>query len=147
MGTISRVVIAIHPSIGYLHRQQRACPFPSRREEGCKALPETLGRGLAKSETFRLSAVCYPRRPDGPPIKINERLYETPMPIIIAAAIIPLAWSMSMAAEPEEPGHVDFGTFSPPASGGEFVEVNLSSNIISVAARWCQGTKPKSLNC
>ena len=33
------------------------------------------------------------------------------------------------------PGEVDFGEFTPPNSGGEFVEVNLGSNLIALAAR------------
>ena len=32
------------------------------------------------------------------------------------------------------PGEVDFGEFTPPHSGGEFVEVNIGSNLIALAA-------------
>ena len=58
-----------------------------------------------------------------------------PTPILIATAILTFALSVSRAAETPEPGHVDFGTFSR-AAGGEFVEVNLSGAVLSLAARF-----------
>jgi len=36
----------------------------------------------------------------------------------------------------------DFGTFSAPSGGGEFVEVNVTSNLISFAARLIQKEEP-----
>lgn len=53
-----------------------------------------------------------------------------------AAALI--AASFNLYAEDLPPGHVDFGAFSPPGSGGQFVEVNLTSNLISLAARFVE---------
>jgi len=38
-------------------------------------------------------------------------------------------------AESLPAGEVDFGEFSPPNSGGEYVEINLGSTLLSVAAR------------
>jgi hypothetical protein len=37
---------------------------------------------------------------------------------------------------------VDFGTFSPPKNGGEFVEVNLPSNLIALAGRILEKQEP-----
>jgi hypothetical protein len=39
-------------------------------------------------------------------------------------------------------GQIDFGTFTPPPSGGEFVEVNIPSNLISLAARFVEKEEP-----
>ncbi|MBI2926810.1 MAG: DUF4252 domain-containing protein [Verrucomicrobia bacterium] len=46
-------------------------------------------------------------------------------------------------AENTAPGYVDFGKFSPSASGGEFVEVNVKSNLISMVARLAQKSEPE----
>ena len=40
------------------------------------------------------------------------------------------------------PGQVDFGTFIPPSGGGQFVEVNVSSSLISMAARFLEKQEP-----
>lgn len=53
-----------------------------------------------------------------------------------AAALITA--STSLLAEDLPPGQVDFGAFSPPDSGGQFVEVNISSSLISLAARFVE---------
>lgn len=57
------------------------------------------------------------------------------MPILAATTILAFALAARAGAESLQPGEVDFGQFSPPSSGGEFVEVNLGSNLISLAAR------------
>src|SRR5438552_12816417 len=46
-------------------------------------------------------------------------------------------------AENTPPGYIDFGKFSPPASGGEFVEVHITSNLISMAARFAEKDEPE----
>ena len=56
---------------------------------------------------------------------------------LLSAPLVPYAQSENLP-----PGQVDFGTFSPSASGGEFVEVNLSSNLISMAARFIEKQEP-----
>jgi len=45
-------------------------------------------------------------------------------------------------AESLPPGQVDFGNFSPALSSGEFVEVNVSSTLISLAARFIEKEEP-----
>jgi hypothetical protein len=47
-----------------------------------------------------------------------------------------------LSAEPMHPGQIDFGPFMP-ASGGEFVEINLSSTLISLAARLVDKSEPE----
>ncbi len=39
-------------------------------------------------------------------------------------------------------GQVDFGIFSPPKNGGEFVEVNLPANLIALATRVVEKQEP-----
>jgi hypothetical protein len=46
------------------------------------------------------------------------------------------------AAESLPPGQVDFGTFTPPGSNGEFVEVNVTSSLISLAAHFLEKDEP-----
>jgi len=40
------------------------------------------------------------------------------------------------------PGQVDFGQFSPPASGGQFVEVNVPSSLIALASHFVEKQEP-----
>ncbi len=65
------------------------------------------------------------------------------MPFVAAVAIISTITSTSLAAETQPPGQVDFGKFAPPGSGGEFVEVNLSSSLISLAAKLVEKDEPE----
>ena len=39
-------------------------------------------------------------------------------------------------------GQVDFGTFTPPADGGQFVEVQINSNLLSLAAQVVEKQQP-----
>ncbi len=47
-------------------------------------------------------------------------------------------------AENTPAGYVDFGKFSAPASGGEFVEVHVKSNLIAMAARLTEKSEPEA---
>jgi hypothetical protein len=50
-----------------------------------------------------------------------------------------LAWGADTATG----GYVDFGKFSPPTNGGEFVEVNVKSNLIAMVARLAKQSEPE----
>ncbi len=65
------------------------------------------------------------------------------MPMAVGIAVLATIMSAGHCAEGLPPGQVDFGKFSPPGSGGEFVEVNLSSNLISLAARLVEKEEPE----
>jgi Na+-translocating ferredoxin:NAD+ oxidoreductase RnfG subunit len=67
--------------------------------------------------------------------------YLKPITAGISAFII--IASVGLQAETLPPGQVDFGKFSPPGAGGEFVEVNLSSSLISLAARFLEKDEPE----
>jgi len=56
----------------------------------------------------------------------------------VGATILSMSVAASARADNLPPGQVDFGVFSAPASGGEFVEVNLTSNLIALAARFVE---------
>jgi len=62
---------------------------------------------------------------------------------ILPLAVLSAFASVSVYAENNPPGYVDFGKFSPPASGGEFVEVHITGNLISMAARFAEKDEPE----
>jgi hypothetical protein len=49
---------------------------------------------------------------------------------------------LALAADKAAPGQVDFGSFTAPSGGGEFVEVNIPGNLISLAARFVEKQEP-----
>jgi hypothetical protein len=63
------------------------------------------------------------------------------MPWMIGTATLWAATSLVLAAE-EMPGKVDFGAFSPPKGGGQFVQVNVPSSVIALAARFVEKEEP-----
>jgi len=56
-----------------------------------------------------------------------------------------LAGVLCFAAQDDKAlaGYVDFGKLAAPASGGEFVEVQISSNLIGMAARLVEKSEPE----
>ena len=64
------------------------------------------------------------------------------IPNTLRLAIASAAISISAYAVKPTAGYVDFGKFSPSASGREFVEVHVTSSIISMAARLTQKSEP-----
>jgi allophanate hydrolase subunit 1 len=58
--------------------------------------------------------------------------------VLIAAAALPLP----IYAQSPDNGHVDFGKFTPPDKGGEFVEVNVNSNLIAMVSRLTKHDDP-----
>ena len=61
-------------------------------------------------------------------------------PVIAISALV-AGTSLSAFAE-TSPGQVDFGTFTPPGNGGEFVEVQVRSNLLSLAAQLVEKQQP-----
>jgi hypothetical protein len=57
----------------------------------------------------------------------------------LAAALTPLSL---LAANPPA-GYIDFGKLNPGPSGGQFVEVNVNSNLIAMAAKLTQRAEPE----
>ena len=60
----------------------------------------------------------------------------------VALAVLSAFASVGICAESPPAGYVDFGKFAPPTSGGEFVEVHIKSNLISMAARLVEKSEP-----
>lgn len=52
----------------------------------------------------------------------------------LAAVALSVSLGLAAHAEKSSSGSIDFGKFTPPASGGEFVEVNLKGNLLSMVA-------------
>src|SRR5882672_12689077 len=62
----------------------------------------------------------------------------------LALAVLSAFASVGVCADNPPPGYVDFGKFLPPASGGEFVEVHIKSNLISMVARLAEKSEPEA---
>jgi len=60
---------------------------------------------------------------------------------VLAAAVSSVAVTARLYGE-ALPGQVDFGTFTAPASGAEFVEVNVTSSLISLATKFLEKDQP-----
>ncbi len=61
----------------------------------------------------------------------------------VCLAVFSALIATTVHAEQAAPGYVDFGKFSPAVSGGEFVEVQVKSNLTSMAARLAQKDQPE----
>ena len=59
------------------------------------------------------------------------------------AALLGAMITAGFSAGTPEAGYVDFGKFSPPSAGGEFVEVHINSNLISMASRLAERHEPE----
>jgi hypothetical protein len=66
------------------------------------------------------------------------------MPCVIGTAIICAVANLSAVADQLLPGQVDFGSFSPPKSGGQFVEVNVPAALINLAAQVVAKDEPEA---
>jgi hypothetical protein len=60
----------------------------------------------------------------------------------LGTAVLAAAMVVNVHGETLLPGQIDFGSFAPPTGGGEFVEVNISSSLISLAARLVEKSEP-----
>jgi hypothetical protein len=64
----------------------------------------------------------------------------------LGAALLLACGTFSGFAANLPAGYVDFGRFTPPNNGSEFVEVNVSSNVISMVARLAEKSEPEVAN-
>src|SRR3982751_5107601 len=62
---------------------------------------------------------------------------------ILAAAALAVALNTPVTAENLPAGQVDFGKFSPPTSGAEFVEINIGSGLLSMVSRLVPKDEPE----
>ena len=63
----------------------------------------------------------------------------------LAAAVATMVISLGACADTPGPGYVDFGKFTPPSEGGEFVEVNINSDIIGLVAALAGKQEPAAV--
>jgi hypothetical protein len=61
---------------------------------------------------------------------------------MLGLAVLSVALNSNLRADTPATGLVDFGKF-PAAAGGEFVEVNINSNLISLVARLTEKSEPR----
>src|ERR1017187_3913619 len=60
----------------------------------------------------------------------------------LTIAVIAAGVSLNVLAGPP-PGQVDFGKFTPSGDGGEFVEIQINSNLLSLAAQMVEKQSPE----
>src|SRR5436190_8898373 len=72
------------------------------------------------------------------PQNIMNHLIRDTLALSVLSALV----SVGVCADNPPAGYVDFGKFSTPASGGEFVEVHIKSNLISMVARLVEKSEP-----
>jgi arginine repressor len=65
------------------------------------------------------------------------------MPWMIGTVTLCAAATLALGADETLPGQVDFGTFPPPKGDGEFVEVNVPTGLITLAARLVEKEQPE----
>jgi hypothetical protein len=61
---------------------------------------------------------------------------------VLLSVLLGLA-SISAYSE-DVPGQIDFGSFTPPKAGGEFVEVNIPQSLIFLASRFVEKQEPEA---
>jgi hypothetical protein len=65
------------------------------------------------------------------------------MPLAVGTVTLCIAMMTGARAGELPPGQVDFGSFSPPKEGGDFVEVNIPTSLISLASRLVEKDEPE----
>ena len=65
------------------------------------------------------------------------------MHITIGSTIVVALLSLPIHAQNQPPGYVDFGKFSPPGSGAEFVQIDLKSNLVSMVSQMAKQGAPE----
>ena len=61
---------------------------------------------------------------------------------MIGTATLCAAATLALGADDMLPGQVDFGAFTPPKGDGQFVEVNVSASLISLASKLVEKDDP-----
>jgi len=61
---------------------------------------------------------------------------------LLASAMLPLSLAATAFGDSLPPGQVDFGSFTAAASGAQFVEVNVSTSLIALAAKFVEKDQP-----
>jgi hypothetical protein len=61
----------------------------------------------------------------------------------LGSAAMAALLNLNLQAGPPAAGYVDFGKITPPQAGGEFVEVHIKSNLLSMVARLTQKEEPE----
>jgi hypothetical protein len=88
------------------------------------------GRGRKTSEANKISITS---------MTFMKHLIRNTFGVAALAAMM----AVNAPAQNQGPGFVDFGKFSPPSSGGEFVEVHINGNLISLVARLADKAEPE----
>lgn len=68
---------------------------------------------------------------------------KTKLSYSLAIAVLAAGVSFNVLAGPP-PGQVDFGKFTPPGDDGQFVEIQINSNLLSLAAQVVEKQQPET---
>jgi hypothetical protein len=68
---------------------------------------------------------------------------KNPIRSTLQTATLGLLLALPLCADTNGSGYVDLGKFSPPKSGGQFVEVNLKGSLLAMAARIAEKQEPE----
>src|SRR2546423_1338419 len=103
------------------HYRRRSC------ELLCQFAANSKGKLFFHIPGFLFEGKTIPAIPE-----TNKMLMKSQMPILLAVSMLSAIVCTNISAQNLPPGQVDFGKFSPPGSGGEFVEVNVTTTLISL---------------
>jgi hypothetical protein len=116
----------------------------SREANGGKNSAPRGGVGTFLKLFVRLPGVSddgnsgFPDRQIKPTI---DELMKTMIRYPLAIAVLAAGVRLNVLADPP-PGQVDFGKFTPSGDGGEFVEIQIKSNLLSLAAQMVEKQEP-----
>jgi len=82
----------------------------------------------------------FPKRTPEPTI---DEFMKTTIRYPLAIAVLAAGISLNVLAGPP-PGQVDFGKFTPPGDDGQFVEIQINSNLLSLAAQVVENQQPET---
>lgn len=76
-------------------------------------------------------------------LKMKAMTMKSLIPSTLVLAALGAGLTLNLAAANLPAGYVDFGTFTPPGGGGQFVEVNANSNLLAMTARLARAQEPE----
>lgn len=122
------------PSLRDLYRSDAPLPISKIVD------PNSGNSNAAKRATFLRSAVYCQGEGQVNNSTTQPTMKELLRSTVLAAAFAALSVSLANAAAPA--GYVDFGKLPNSPTGGQFVEVNVNSNIINMVAKLTQKSQP-----
>ena len=125
----------IRPSRTLITR--RTCPRRSEIDEGCSKTRSAIFLKLCR----RLPGIPHDGNIGFLKETNNQNIMKNLISHSLAIAVLAAGVSLNVLADPPS-GQVDFGKLAAPGNGGEFVEIQVNSNLLSLAARLVEKQQP-----